>query len=300
MIAKITKGSCFAGAVKYILNPDKSAEILDSDGVRINKIETIAHSFNLQAELNTRVSKPVGHISLDFSKNDAHRLTNKLMTDIAQSYMQKMGIKDTQYIIARHNDKEHPHLHIVFNRVNNNGVTISDRNDRFRSEKICKELTKSHNLYFAENKLNVKRHRLREPDKTKYEIYDAIQEILPTCKNWASFEQQLNSKGIAIEFKIRSGSDEAQGIRFSKNGYTFNGSKIDKSLSYNKLNSRLRKLNPTQSKQPKEIRKSHSANLPNIFGSQHFIPNPTNQQKEKDDDRDEEEIRKDYYNSLNI
>ena len=53
--------------------------------------------------------------------------------------MMKMGIRDTQYIIGRHHDKEHPHVHIAFNRIDNNGRTISDRNDRYRSERVCKE-----------------------------------------------------------------------------------------------------------------------------------------------------------------
>ncbi len=65
------------------------------------------------------------------------------MAQIAREYMERMVIKDTQYIIGRHFDKEHPHVHIAFNRIDNNGKTISDRNDRFRSERICKELTKN-------------------------------------------------------------------------------------------------------------------------------------------------------------
>ena len=40
---------------------------------------------------------------------------------MAREYMEKMGIKDTQYIIGRHFDKEHPHVHIAFNRIDNNG-----------------------------------------------------------------------------------------------------------------------------------------------------------------------------------
>jgi len=45
-----------------------------------------------------------------------------------------MKITDTQYIIVRHQDREHPHVHIVFNRIDNNGKTISDRNDMYRNE----------------------------------------------------------------------------------------------------------------------------------------------------------------------
>ena len=75
--------------------------------------------------------------------------------------MEKIGIKDTQYIIGLPFDKEGPHVHIAFNRINNKGKTISDRNDRLRSEKICKELTTKYGLYFADDKEKVKEHRLR-------------------------------------------------------------------------------------------------------------------------------------------
>ena len=44
--------------------------------------------------------------------------------------MERMGIKNTQFFIAQHFDKEHPHVHIAFNRIDNNGNTISDRHER--------------------------------------------------------------------------------------------------------------------------------------------------------------------------
>lgn len=170
MIAKIMKGSGFKGVINYILDPKKGTELIDSSGVRTDGVSHIIQSFIDQTELNPRVSKVVGHISLSFSAQDSTKLSNEWMAQIAREYMEKMGIKDTQYIIGRHFDKEHPHIHIVFNRIDNNGKTISDRNDRFRSEKICKELTAKYGLYFTGGKENVKEHRLKEPDKTKYEI----------------------------------------------------------------------------------------------------------------------------------
>ena len=97
--------------------------------------------------------------------------------------MEKMGIRDTQYIIGRHYDKEHPHVHIAFNRVDNNGRTISDRNDRYRSERICKELTRKYGLYFANGKEQVKTHRLKEPDKTRYEIYQVLKREVARCSD---------------------------------------------------------------------------------------------------------------------
>ena len=138
MMAKIVKGSDFKGVVNYILDKDKNTQVVAFEGLFMENKETIAMGFNVQCQMNGKVTKPVGHIALSFSKEDEPRLTNRLMAGIALEYMERMGIKNTQFFIARHFDKEHPHVHIAFNRIDNNGKTISDRNERLRSTLICK------------------------------------------------------------------------------------------------------------------------------------------------------------------
>ena len=83
MIAKITKGSSFRGVVNYILDKEKDAKILVCDGLFVEDKDTIAMSFEAQSKMNPRVMKPVGHISLAFSKEDEHRLTDRAMAGIA-------------------------------------------------------------------------------------------------------------------------------------------------------------------------------------------------------------------------
>ena len=243
MIAKIMKGSGFKGVINYILDPKKGTELIDSSGVRTDDISHIIQSFIDQTNLNSRVSKVVGHISLSFSTQDSLKLSNEFMTQVAREYMEKMGIKDTQYIIGRHFDKEHPHVHIAFNRIDNHGKTISDKNDRFRSEKICKELTTKYDLYFASGKEKIKEHRLKEPDKTKYEIYQALREKIPKSRNWKSLLAHLRNEGIDVHFKYKGNTQEVQGIVFEKNGYHFNGSKVDRSCSYSKIDFALQQTN---------------------------------------------------------
>ena len=243
MIAKIMKGSGFKGVINYILDPKKGTELIDSSGVRTDSISHIAQSFIDQTELNPRVGKVVGHLSLSFSAQEASTLSKEWMAQIAREYMEKLGIKDTQFIIGRHFDKEHPHVHIAFNRIDNNGKTISDRNDRFRSEKICKELTAKYCLYFAEGKEKVKEHRLKEPDKTKYEIYQALKTEITRCREWKTLLSHLKKQDIDVHFKYKGNSQEVQGIIFEKNGYLFNGSKVDRSFSYSKIDFALQQNN---------------------------------------------------------
>ena len=239
MIAKIVKGSNFKGVVNYILDKEKDSKILVCDGLFAGNKDTIAMSFEVQLKMNPRVTKPVGHISLAFHKEDEHRLTDRAMAGIALEYLSAMGIRDTQILIVRHYDKEHPHVHIAFNRIANDGRTISDRNERIRGARICKELTRKYGLYFADGKEQVKRHRLKEPDKTKYELYSILKTEVARCGNWNMLITNLKKQGVEVRFKYKGGSDEVQGIIFSKNGYLFSGSKIDRWFSYSKIDAAL-------------------------------------------------------------
>ncbi|MBK3516222.1 relaxase/mobilization nuclease domain-containing protein [Carboxylicivirga marina] len=239
MIAKIVKGKCFRGVVNYVLDEKKGTELLSSDGLRLKDTESIIQSFQSQVELNQRITKPVYHISLDFSANDKAKLTNELMVEIGKSYMEKMNIDETQYLIARHYDKEHPHIHLIINRVDFNGKTISDKNDRIKSERICKEITRQHQLYWAKGKEQVKTHRLKGADKIKYEIYEALKQSIPECKDWKGLENQLSEKGITIIYKYKGKTNEIQGVTFRKDELSFNGSKVDRLFSYSKINYQL-------------------------------------------------------------
>ena len=238
MIAKIVQGRGFKGAVNYILDK-KSARLLFAEGVRLKDKASVIQSFIAQSKLKPKISKPVAHISLDFSAQDKGRLSDKFMVGVAHGYLDKMGYENTQYIIVRHHDTEHPHLHMVINRIDNDGNRISDKNEKLRNIKVCLDLTKKYGLYIASGKENVKEHRLKEPDKTKYEIYRVLQTTIPKCRNWQELDAKLRKSGITTELIKNGSTDKTQGVRFGKNGYEFNGSKIDRVFSYSKINYQL-------------------------------------------------------------
>lgn len=241
MMAKIVKGSDFKGVVDYILDKDKDTLVVACDGLFMENKDTIAMSFNIHSQMNIKVAKPVGHIALSFSKEDEPRLTDRAMAGIALDYMERMGIRDTQYLIARHIDKEHPHVHIAYNRIDNDGNTISDRSERLRNTRICKEMTLKYGLHMANGKENVKRDRLKEPDKTKYELYDILKMEVGRCGNWNVLVANLKRQGVEVRFKHKGQTNEVQGVIFTTNGYHFNGSKVDRRFSYSKIDAALQR-----------------------------------------------------------
>ena len=240
MMAKITKGRDFGGAVRYVTQDKKDARLLDSKGVLTTDKQSIIDSFRLQSQLRPDVKVMVGHISLDFSKEDVDKVDDNLMRKVAEEYMRRMHIQNTQYILVRHFDREHPHCHLVFNRIDNNGHLISDKNDRVRSAKICKELTAKYGLHMAQGKDHVHRERLHGADAVKYQIYDALEAAVPRCKNWKELEVALKKQGISMVFTYRGTTTDIQGITFEKDGLHFNGSKIDRKYSFSKISAALR------------------------------------------------------------
>lgn len=203
MMGDLKKRASFARIVNYVNNP-KKARLIDSKDVRLDSNATIAASMQGQADdkPGRRLKNPVYHISLDFAHEDTPRLTDALMTEIAREYMRRMGITDTQYIVCRHTDTEHQHVHIVANRVDNNGNTISDRNDAVRNVTVCKALTREYGLHFSRGKEKVKRDRLRGKDRLKYRIYDTVKAALPRCNSWSELCDRLAKQGIGVNFKL--------------------------------------------------------------------------------------------------
>ena len=252
MIGKIPKpGKSFGGCIEYnILKKD--AAILYADGVRVDKIAHTIDDFNMQRKMNPGLGQAVGHIALSWSPEDKEKLNDEKMISIAKEYLQKMKIQDTQVLIVKHKDRAHPHIHIVYNRVNNNGKTIADNFQHLKNIKISKELTLKHGMHIGQGKQKVNRPQLKGIDKLKYELHDTIKAASKKVSNMVQLKHELAKQGIGMQFKYKSGTLEIQGISFSKGKYKFKGSEIDRSLSYGKLSKTIREQVQQQQAQPKQ------------------------------------------------
>lgn len=238
MIGKVKTGKSFGGCIRYNLDRQE-ATILHAEGIRTGSTEHIIQDFNLQRKMNPGLGQAVGHIVLSWSKYDQDKLSPETMAERAKEYLQKMKITGTQYLVIRHTDREHPHVHIVYNRVNNEAKTISDQYQRKRNTEICKQLTKQYGYYLAQGKERVNRQRLTGADKIRYELYDAISKATAKATTWKQLESLLKQQNIGTQYKYKSGTNAVQGISFSKDGTLLKGSQIDRGMSYQKLNQQI-------------------------------------------------------------
>ena len=219
MIAKIKTRVDFGGIVNYAndqKNKKKCATLLAHEGVCAISNKFIADSFCLQASMRPKVKSPVKHVSLAFSLQDISR--------------------NTQYIIARHHDTKHPHCHLVFNRIDNEGNLISDSNERIRNAKVCRALTKEYGLYFApKNSKARNKSRLRPHQLRKYNLRSSVLDARANSHSWNDFFCILKGLGIDMRFNHAENSDKIRGISFSQDEYSMAGSKLDRDLSFNSL-----------------------------------------------------------------
>ena len=244
MIGKIMKAASFRGCVQYVTGKE-GATILASDGVLLGSVDSITESFEYQRQMNPRISKPVGHIALSFLPEDKDKLTDGMMTKIAMEYMELMGIKDTQFLLVRHFDNGNPHCHLVYNRINNEGKTITDQNDFRRNEQVTKQLKRKYGLTFSKGKYKTKTERLRGGEKTKYEIHHTVMNTLAQATSWKEFISHLRDEGIEMDLVMRTKGSrdmkDVQGIRFTKDGLTFKASQIKRGMTFAKMDAIIKR-----------------------------------------------------------
>jgi hypothetical protein len=231
MIGKTMIGRSFAGCVNYNISKVEKGfgEILECRGVRDFSRKEMIRDFNIRKSTNPKLSKCVWHTALSFQD----KLTSNQMLSIARSWMKGMDLDETQYVILRHTDTNHHHVHIIANRINDDCKTISDSHNWKKSEALCKELVQKYQLTPVSEERNenrIDRSKLKGRDLLKTDINRVIRQILLTSKNLEDFSLQMKVKGF--NSSIRYNPDQSvRGISFERDGVKIKASDIHKSLS---------------------------------------------------------------------
>lgn len=112
-----------------------------------------------QAALNENVTRNSMHISLNFDPSET--LSGDHLQEIADVYMDKIGLADLPYLVYQHFDAGHPHIHIVSVKVRADGKRVETQNMGMnQSEKARLEIEKAYGLVPAKSDDKTKSLRL--------------------------------------------------------------------------------------------------------------------------------------------
>lgn len=239
MISKILSGKSFGGLCRYLCQDQSRALVLEALGVRNYDHKLMAADFEEQRQLNPDLKNPVLHAILSYYPGE--KITDEKMKQIGKEYLKELGIQNTQVVIVRHTDRKHQHVHIVVNRVDNDGKTIKDNWIGLRGKKVAQQLTLKHELVQAQKKNLELTHleKLNDYQVNRYKVYQAITNELPKCKTLTELEQKLTRHGIETLYKYKGQTKELQGVSFQVGKYKYKGSEIDREFSIKNLEKTL-------------------------------------------------------------
>lgn len=246
MIAKQIKGKDFYGVLAYNQKKvdNKQGDIIDTNISGTSVIQQ-TKEFNIVRQLRPNVSKVVYHTSLNLPYSD--KLTNAEFGCLARDYLYGMGFTDNQYIIYKHTDQEHAHIHIVANRIKYSGDIVSDSLDYKRSESLIRKLEtkynltqltpKTENIVLSRGEIEKCLRTGETPDRL--ELYTIITELLKQNVAMNEFLEKLKGKKIDVKLnKTKAG--KITGISFKFKDTLYKGSKINRNLSWSNLVKQLK------------------------------------------------------------
>jgi hypothetical protein len=233
MISKVfVTGKTLRESCLYVCQDLNRAQILDMKGVRKYDLRLMAGDFELQQSWANQVKeKPVFHGVLSFPHGEEPE--DRKLVEIARKYLCEIRVADTQYVMVKHTDKDHLHLHIVANRVSHSGEIVGEGLVIERGIKAAQKLTQEYQLKpdLGKRLEQTNFRALHEPDAKRYRLYEAIREVLPSCQRMEDLEMRLLEKGISTRYRIDKASGERQGISFRIESQAFKGSIVDKDYS---------------------------------------------------------------------
>jgi hypothetical protein len=217
MTADQVKGKGFRGALLYNLKKldEGLARVLDSSFTSVN-VNEIMREVALVKALRPNLQKYFYHTSLNFPPNE--NLEDEKIKGIALEYLDAMGFGANQYMIFRHFDAEHPHVHILVNRIGYDGGVVSDSRDYARSEQVLRKLEKKYRLTqvissrmaqeraSTKNELEMMQRTGTPSDKIKLQVI--LKDIMTSSSrprlNTSAFVRLLERKGISVLFNQAS------------------------------------------------------------------------------------------------
>ncbi len=231
MVARIVSGKSIRGVLVYNETKVRNAEaqLLMAAGFPRDpdqlSFKSKLERFGMLTRQNERTKTNALHITLNFSRDD--RVDDDQLCAIAKDYMDAIGFGQQPFLVYRHYDASHPHIHIATVNIANGGERIETHNiGKHQSEKARKEVEIRYNLIKAESQNKELAYMLRpaKPEKavygkaeTKITISGIVREVVGSYK----FTSLPELNAVLRQFNVLAYRGEPGSIMFEKGGLTY-------------------------------------------------------------------------------
>ena len=138
--------SCIGGTAlaNYVMKDVKGYELLRNNLSGMTPTQ-ILQEMKIIQNLNQKAQYKTLSLVLSPEKTEGQKLTNKELQEMTLDFLKelKIDVKNQQYLAFVHTEKEHKHIHIICNRVKDDGTLILDnfigKKAQWAAHRIAKE-----------------------------------------------------------------------------------------------------------------------------------------------------------------
>jgi hypothetical protein len=231
MVAKITIPKSIEAALNY--NEKKvqkgAAECLYaanylSEAKNMNFYQKL-FGFEMLNNLNSRATTKTIHISLNFDPSE--KLSNDKLIEVANVYMEKIGFGQQPFLVYKHEDAGHPHIHIVSTTIKEDGSRINTHNiGRNQSEKARKEIEQMYGLVKAERQQKSLQQKIKPVDIEKalygkHETKRSISNIVTAVFSQYKFASLPEFNAVLKQFNVVADRGKEKGRIYKNRGLVY-------------------------------------------------------------------------------
>jgi Relaxase/Mobilisation nuclease domain len=252
MIAVSSSGASFDKLANYLVRDrtdglDRVAwsatRNLPTDDVRL-----AAQFMRPTAAENTRVQQPVYHLTVSFHPDDV--VTRPMMERVADRLLTDLKLCQHQVVIVAHGDRDHPHMHLMVNRIH---PTSGRAWDRWQDWVVTQRAIREEELALGLRQVRGRLHQLdgqsltpEQSIATSGEYRQALRSgveplvervrahaaDLRAAVSWQDVHERLRAAGLRIERK-------GQGLVITDGEHQVKASRVHRELSFVRLERRL-------------------------------------------------------------
>jgi hypothetical protein len=267
LIPKIFKHGNFLPTLKYVLGKEGASII----GTNMNSTtpNELAREFSLAKRSNPEFKNACAHIILSIPQRSSEHLKGEYhehlddlqYSTVGKRFLEEMeylgkGLHKSQYVIGRHTDREHEHIHIIASRIKMDATIVPDSWDYSRAEVAARKLEKEFGLEptpCSSEKVVQKLQEigieasvsptLRKPQTIKQLkhtsgkppvvelIADAVDEACSDKPTFTQLVSRLKEKNIIVHPRLAT-DGTIQGITYEMDNIKIPGYRIGKGYSF--------------------------------------------------------------------